>query len=86
MAASSPKPTSLPLFSSSSLDFPEHSPQFSLSSDQFQNCSRALRSLKQKLENTHLILSEFDSLEVINCSFSLVGTDFYALILFYLLI
>ncbi|KNA12903.1 hypothetical protein SOVF_121400 [Spinacia oleracea] len=63
MAASSPKPTSLPLFSSSSLDFPEHSPQFSLSSDQFQNCSRALRSLKQKLENTHLILSEFDSLE-----------------------
>ncbi|XP_021748703.1 protein-tyrosine-phosphatase PTP1-like [Chenopodium quinoa] len=71
MSASSPKPASLSLHSSSSppplppqsVDFSEHSPAFSLSSDQFHNCSRALDLFKQKLDNTQLIQREFDSLQ-----------------------
>lgn len=65
----SPKRTSLSLSSSSplpppkSFDVPEHSPPFSLSSAQFHYCCRALQSLKHKLQNSHLILREFESLQ-----------------------
>ncbi|KMT20049.1 hypothetical protein BVRB_1g000680 [Beta vulgaris subsp. vulgaris] len=64
--SSSPNPISVPVSSSSPskcIDFPENSPHFSLSSDQFNYCSRALQSLKQKLENPQLIRREFDSLQ-----------------------
>ncbi|KAL2925750.1 Constitutive lysine decarboxylase [Bienertia sinuspersici] len=52
------------LSSSSHLpQFPDNSPHFSLSSDQFQHCSHALHSLKLKLDTPHLIQREFDSLQ-----------------------